>query len=76
MRPDHHAAWAWLGIAVLIVGYVTSFDLWAYFTHHRTMTGQMRNWLHDPVIGPFAFGILIAIAAGLMYHFLVSGPHT
>lgn len=64
------AGWAWLGIFMMMTAYVASFDLWAHFSNHETMTGRMRDWLHDPVIGPFIFAFLVAVVAGLFYHFL------
>jgi hypothetical protein len=65
------AAFAWLGIFVLINLYWISYDMWAWRTKHRTMTGQMQNWLHAPVAGPLIFGFLLMIVGAFFYHMLV-----
>lgn len=66
------AALAWTGLALMNFLFVLAFDLWAHYTHNTTLTGMVRDWLHDPVMGPIIFGLLLALPAGLMYHFFVS----
>lgn len=68
---DHHAAWAWLILTIVITLYVVAFDVWAAMTHHRLMTDQFRLWLGDSVIGPFIFGAWVAVFAGLTYHWFL-----
>lgn len=64
---------AWIGIAVLIFCYVLAYDLWAYYSGHKTMTGQFRDWLTHPVAGPVIAGLWIGVFVGLTFHFLVKG---
>lgn len=66
--------WAWLGLLLLVTGYVVVFDVHALVTRTETMTGRMRDWIFDPVIGPFIIGFWIALFGGLMWHFLVRTP--
>lgn len=61
---------AWLGIVVLIVGYVVAYDLWAHFSGHKTMTAGFQEALHDPVAGPFIAALWIGSFVGLCWHFL------
>lgn len=62
------AAWAWAVLAAAVAVFVAVFDVHAAVTHTLTMTGQMRAWLADEVIGPFIFGGWLALFGGLMYH--------
>lgn len=66
------AAWAWLGLLVLIAGYVAGFDLWAQATSHATMSDQVHQWMQDQLIGPLVVGAWTAVSAGLIYHFLIN----
>jgi len=63
--------WAWLILAVIIVAFVAVFDAHAAAAHTETMTGRMRDWIADPVAGPFIVGGWVALFAGLMWHFFV-----
>lgn len=63
--------WAWLWLTVLITVFVVVFDVHAALVHGETMTGRMRDWIFDPVTGPFIIGAWIAVFAALMWHFLV-----
>lgn len=65
--PSQTTAWVVLGIFVPL--YVAGYDVWAHYTQHVTMTGQMREWLTSTVAGPFFAGAWAAIFVGLMYHF-------
>lgn len=65
------AVLAWVGILVFIFLYVLAYDLWAHFSGHRTMTGQFRSWLHDPIMGPIIAGVWIGLFVGLTFHFIV-----
>ena len=65
------AAWAWLTLVVGVVIYVAIFDLLAHFGGRPTMTAQFHTWMVDPVIGPFIVGGYVAVAVGLMYHFVM-----
>jgi len=62
------APWAWLILVVFIVAYVAVFDIHAALTHGLTMSGQFRDWLFNPVIGPFLFGGWLGIFVGLTFH--------
>lgn len=68
----HTAAWAWLILLVLVNAYwlVWDFLLVPRFGW-KTMTAQMQDWLHDPVVGPLMFGVLVAIPAIFLYHIFV-----
>jgi hypothetical protein len=35
------------------------------------MTGQMQNWLHDPIAGPLIFGFLLMVIGAFFWHMLV-----
>lgn len=61
--------WAWLGIAILVIAFVAIFDIHASIAGTETMSGRMRDWIFDEVIGPFIVGAWIAVFAGLMWHF-------
>jgi hypothetical protein len=61
-------AWAWGILAAAVTVYVAIFDVHAAIAHTETMTGRMRDWLADPVIGPFAFAFWLALFGGWMYH--------
>jgi hypothetical protein len=69
------ATLAWIGITAFIFFYVLAYDLWAHYSGHRTMTGQFRDWLHDPVMGPIIVGLYVGLFVGLTFHFLVRGAH-
>lgn len=64
---------AWVGILLFIFCYVLAYDLWAHFSGHRTMTGQFREWLVQPVAGPVIAGLWIGLFVGLTFHFVVRG---
>lgn len=64
------AAWAWLWLAVGVTVYVTVFDLTASRRGVLMLTVQFRDWLFDPVIGPFLWGGWVALFAGLTWHWL------
>jgi hypothetical protein len=68
---DHNAAWAWLVLAVSIIVYVAAFDIWAARTHHQLMTYQFRDWLFNPVTGPFVAAGWVGIFTGLTYHWFL-----
>jgi hypothetical protein len=68
---DQHAAWAWLILTVIVVGYVVAFDVWAKVTHHYLMTDQFRLWLFNPYTGPFIMAGWIGLFAGLTYHWFL-----
>lgn len=61
-------AWAWLILTLIIIAFVVTFDVHAALTHTETMTGKFRDWLFDPVTGPFVFGGWVGIFAGLCFH--------
>lgn len=61
-------AWAWLILMSFIILYVVIYDLNAFLTHSQTMTGQFRDWLFNPVTGPFVFGGWVGIFVGLTFH--------
>jgi hypothetical protein len=63
--------WAWLILTIIVVVFVVVFDVHAAFTHSETMTGRFRDWLFNPVTGPFIFGGWVAIFAGLTYHWFL-----
>lgn len=67
------AAFAWLVLFLLINAYWISYDLWAGATGHRSLTSQMRMWLHETLIGPFMFAFIIFIAVAFLFHLLVKG---
>lgn len=67
------ASYAWLILLIFVTVFVAAFDISTLYTHKLTMTGQMRLWLHDAIIGPFIVGGWTAIFVGLMYHFFVKG---
>lgn len=67
------ATLAWAGILVFIICYVVAYDLWAHYSGHRTMTGQFRVWLTEPLAGPIIAGLWIGLFVGLTFHFLVRG---
>jgi hypothetical protein len=60
--------WAWLILTLFIVLFVVIFDVHAYYAHTEMMTGRFRDWLFNPVTGPFMFGGWIGIFAGLTFH--------
>ena len=71
MRPDHNAAWAWLFLTAGIAVYVAAFDIWAHLTGHQMMTTQFRDWLFDPVTGPFIAAGWVGAFTGLTYHWFL-----
>ena len=66
------AAWAWVGLAVLIGATVGGFDWWAQVTNHATMSAQFHTWMQDQVIGPIVVALWAAVSAGFVYHFLIN----
>ena len=64
------APWAWLILTVIIVVFVAVFDVHAAITHGKTMSGQFRDWLFNPVIGPFIAAGWVGVFAGLSWHWL------
>lgn len=66
------AAWAWVGLVVVLAAYILGFDLWAQATGHATMSGQFHDWMQDQVTGPIVVGLWAAASAGFVYHFLIS----
>lgn len=64
---------AWIGIVIMITCYVVAYDLWAYYSGHKMMTTQFRDWLHGSVAGPMIAGLWIGVFVALSYHFLVRG---
>jgi hypothetical protein len=66
------AAWAWVGVVVLLAGYVLGFDLWAQATGHTTMSGQFHDWMQSQLTGPIVVAAWAAVSAGLVYHFLIN----
>jgi hypothetical protein len=62
------ASWAWLVLTIAVVVYVVVFDLHAYFTHGKTMSGQFHDWIVNPTIGPIIFGVWFGIFVGLTFH--------
>lgn len=71
MREDHNAAWAWLILTISIIVYVGAFDTWAHLTRHLLMTAQFRDWLFDPVTGPFIAAGWVGTFTGLTYHWFL-----
>jgi hypothetical protein len=69
MSHDHWSpALAWLVLTIFVILFVVVFDLHAYLTHGRSMTGQFQDWLFNVAIGPFIFGGWIGLFAGLTFH--------
>jgi hypothetical protein len=66
------AVWAWIGLAVLIAGWVLGFDLWAQATGHPTMSAQFHVWMQDQLTGPIVVAAWSAVSAGFIYHFLIN----
>lgn len=62
---------AWAILTAAVVAYVTVFDVHAGLTGGETMTGRFRDWLFDPVTGPFIAGGWVGLFAGLTYHWFV-----
>ena len=67
------AAVAWAVLIALITAYVVAYDLWAYYSDHKMMTTQFRDWLHETVAGPIIAGLWIGAFVALSFHFLVKG---
>lgn len=67
--PDY----AWLILVLVINAYWLIYD-WvlcrAY--HWVSMTGQMRHYLHETVLGPLIFGLLVAVPGIFLYHIFQS----
>lgn len=63
-------AWAWLVLALIVIAFVVVFDLHAAVSHTPTMSGQFRDWLFNPSVGPFIAGGWVGIFAGLTWHWL------
>lgn len=66
------AAWAWVGLAIIIVGYVAGFDVWAHFAGAQSMSGRFHDWLHDPLVGPLIVGLWGGTFLALTFHFIVT----
>jgi len=61
--------WAWVGLAVFINAWWLTYDfVLAPRFGWPTMTGQMRHYLHETVLGPLLFGLLVLVPAAFMYH--------
>lgn len=65
------AAWAWLYLVLGVTVYVAVFDVTAHRRGVLTMTAQFRDWLFDPVTGPFIWAGTVAVVAGFLWHMLV-----
>lgn len=65
------AALAWAVLVVGIVSYVAAFDIYAHIHHHTMMTGQFRDWLFDPITGPFIAAGWAGLFIGLTYHWFL-----
>ena len=63
--PDY----AWTGLFLFINAWwmIYDFILCPRFGW-PTMTGQMRHYLHETVLGPLIFGLLVAVPAMFLYH--------
>lgn len=61
-------AWAWLVLAVIVAVFVVVFDVHAAVTHAETMSGKFRDWLFNPVIGPFLAAAWVGTFVGLTFH--------
>lgn len=58
-----------VGLIVLINIYWTFYDFVLCRIYHWTsITDQIRHYLHETVLGPFIFGLLVAIPAIFLYH--------
>lgn len=66
------AAWAWVGLAVIIICYVAGFDVWAHFSGAQSMSGRFHDWLHDPLAGPLIVGLWGGTFLALTFHFIVT----
>ena len=66
------AAWAWVGLAVIIICYVTGFDVWAHFSGAQSMSGRFHDWLHDPLAGPLIVGLSSGVLFGLVFHLITT----
>lgn len=66
------AAWAWVGLAGVIVAWVAAFDVWAHYTTHLSMSAQFTAWLHGELTGPLVMGLFVGALAGLWWHWLVT----
>ena len=62
------AAWAWLILAIIIIVFVVVFDVHAAIAHTPTMSGQFRQWIFNPSVGPIAFGLWVGVFVGLTFH--------
>lgn len=69
MKGNWNPGWAWLILLLIVVAYVTVFDIHAAVTGSETMSGRMRDWIFDAVIGPFIVAGWAGIFVGLMWHF-------
>lgn len=58
-----------VGLIVLINAYWIIYDfVLARMFHWISITDQIRHYLHETILGPFIFGILVAIPAIFLYH--------
>lgn len=63
--PDY----AWIGLFANIMAWWTIYDFVLCPRYGwPTMTGQMRHYLHETVLGPLIFGLLVYIPAAFLYH--------
>lgn len=66
---------AWLVLLIGVTLYVVAWDLYAYYTHGVMMTTQFREWLGDPVTGPFIMAGWVGLFVGLTYHWFLKGTN-
>lgn len=63
------ADYAWTGLASLVMAYWMVYDfLLAPRFGWPSMSGRMRFYLHQTVLGPVIFALLVAIPAAFLYH--------
>lgn len=66
------AAWAWVGLVIVVAGYVSLFDWRAVATGRPTMSAQFHDWMQHQVAGPILVAVWVAVSAGFIYHFLIN----
>lgn len=69
------AAWACIGLAVIIIAYVTGFDVWAHFANAQSISGRIHEWLHGEITGPLIVGLSSGALFGLVFHLITTGNH-
>ena len=63
------ADWAWVGLAAVVTAWWTVYDfVIAPRYGWPTMSGRMRFYLHQTVLGPLIFGLFAAVPAAFLYH--------